>query len=432
MPGHSRAMRRFLFGLAAVLFSLSTAHGQDGRLLATWVQYGPGGNVEARAVVNGPRCPEVVLSQNRVAMESRASGNADFPLVCSVKIPSGETQAAISPKDASGTGSPLALPKPQPTRIVVIGDTGCRIKGKVVQDCSDPGKWPFARIAAEAAKLKPDLVIHVGDYLYRESPCPKDFAGCAGSPWGDNWPAWDADFFTPAKPLLAAAPWVIVRGNHEDCQRGGPGWLRLLGPVPYDPDAPCAAHLAPYAVPLGSVNLVVMDDADAPDTSVAAKEVPVYRAEFAALAQEPTSSWLLMHRPIWGAISGPLAMPAGGNLTLMAATGGHIPSPIALMLSGHIHSFEVFNYDRDDHVPPQIVAGFSGDLLDDTPPNLRGTVFQGDSGVRVTDGLSIGGFGFLLMTKTEKGWRVDVHDVRGQIERTCHFDGTRIDCPRRR
>ena len=57
-----------------------------------------------------------------------------------------------------------------------------------------------------ARSWKPDLVIHVGDYHYRENACPKDIAGCRDSPWGYGWDAWDADFFVPARPLLAAAP----------------------------------------------------------------------------------------------------------------------------------------------------------------------------------------------------------------------------------
>ena len=35
-----------------------------------------------------------------------------------------------------------------------------------------------------AAAQKPDLVIHVGDYYYRETPCPAGEAKCAGSPFG--------------------------------------------------------------------------------------------------------------------------------------------------------------------------------------------------------------------------------------------------------
>jgi hypothetical protein len=295
---------------------------------------------------------------------------------------------------------------------------------------------PFPRVTAEAAKLKPDLVIHVGDYLYRENACPADFKGCAGTPFGDNWPTWDADFFAPAKPLLAIAPWVIVRGNHEDCQRAGPGFIRLLGPSSFDPKAACAEHLSPYSIPFAALNLVVTDNADAPEKSVVEKSVPVYRAEIASLANEKAPTWWLLHRPIWGTKSGPLDIPIGGNLTMMAGfspTG--IPSPVELMLSGHIHSFQAINYDPENHVPPQIVAGFGGDRLDPTPTSLHGAIFQGSSGVHVRDGLSIGGFGFVLMTRMEDGWRLDVYDPHGRIERVCQFrnaqrDQGRLDCPR--
>ena len=429
---------------AIVIRSIEAATpAEQGTLRSAWVQYGPGGGVEVRAVVEGKVCPAVYVDLRERLMQVRAASDEKFATVCAARLGREAKQAAIVfriyraapphagvgvaaweawakeetglPIPAAGANEadwlawsdavnekaqynivPLALPAPDPHRIVVFGDTGCRVKGKALQDCSDPKEWPFAKIAAKAAKLKPDLVIHVGDYLYRESACPAGVAGCAGTPYGDNWPAWDADFFTPAKPLLAAAPWVFVRGNHEDCERAGPGWLRLLGPS--DAGAPCAAHLAPYSVPLGTENLVVMDDANAPDTSVASDMVPVYRSEIAALEAAPSPSWLLMHRPIWAPISGPLGVPIGGSQTLIASVGtSGIPSPVELMLSGHIHSFEVLNYDTKDHVPPQIVAGFGGDTLDSTPSILKGTIFQGKSGVVVKDGLSLPGFGFLLM-----------------------------------
>ena len=104
---------------------------------------------------------------------------------------------------ASVQGKPLALPHNDPARIVVIGDTGCRIKAGKVQDCNDPEKWPFQRVASGAAQSKPDLVIHVGDYLYREEPCPPNQqASCGGTAAGDTWAAWQADFFEPARDLL--------------------------------------------------------------------------------------------------------------------------------------------------------------------------------------------------------------------------------------
>ncbi len=339
-------------------------------------------------------------------MSQRAATSADFPLIC------------------TGAASSVTSPR----RIVVLGDTGCRIKPPALQDCNDTTKWPFRVLAASAAKLKPDLVIHVGDYLYRESACPVGNAGCAGTPWGDNWATWSADFFAPAAPLLAAAPWVFVRGNHEECARAGSGYQRLLATMPFDPAAPCEAHSKPYAVPAGAMSLVVMDDAGAPDTSVAQALLPDLQADFAALATiAPKPLWLLMHRPIWGLVRGPFGIPVGGNRTMITAAGDlSALAPVELMLAGHIHTFEAINYAA--HVPPQILAGHGGDNLDPTPLDLKGATFQGSSGVQVKDGLSVGGFGFLLITRSDLGWAIDLYRVDGTTEGRCTFANGRVDC----
>jgi hypothetical protein len=310
----------------------------------------------------------------------------------------------------------------------VLGDTGCRIKPPALQDCNDATKWPFPVLAASAATLKPDLVIHVGDYLYRESACPTGNTGCAGTPWGDNWPTWNADFFAPAAPLLAAAPWIFVRGNHEECSRAGPGYLRLLAPTAFDPAAPCDVHLKPVAVPAGAMSLVALDDAGAPDTSVAQALMPDLKADFAALGTiAPKPIWLLMHRPIWGLVKGPFGIPVGGNLTMISAAGDlSALAPVELMLAGHIHTFEGINYAA--RVPPQILAGHGGDNLDPTPLDLKGGTFQGNSGVQVKDGLSVGGFGFLLMSKNDAGWTIDLYRVDGTTEGQCTFANGRLDC----
>jgi len=397
------------------------AHAAD----SAWVQATASG-FEARLVTDAARCPTLHTDKGDVVMTARAAATANFPQVCAVAIPAGVVRADIA-------GAALPLPVAKPERILVLGDTGCRIKGSALQACNDPDKWPFPRLAAAAAALKPDLIIHVGDYLYRESPCPPGNQGCAGSPWGDNWTTWQADFYTPAASLLAAAPVVLVRGNHEDCQRTGPGWLRLQGPSAFDPAAPCIPHLPVYSVDLGTVRLAVMDDATAEDTRFDSDASPVYAAELAGLAAIPGPVWFVHHRPIWAAISGPLGIPIGGNVALIDAVrvatlsgGPPIVPNVELMLSRHIHTFEAINYAGK--VPPQIVAGNGGDNLDITPTNLRNTVFQGNSGVTVTDGLSVGGFGFLLMTRTEGGWTIDLYDSKGAKTRTCRF-GKRLDCP---
>ena len=93
-------------------------------------------------------------------------------------------------------------------RIVVLGDTGCRMKvGNPFQACNDPAQWPLpGDRAPAAAAMKPDLVLHVGDYHYRENACPPDIAGCQGSPWGYGWDIWEADLFKPARRCSRPRP----------------------------------------------------------------------------------------------------------------------------------------------------------------------------------------------------------------------------------
>ena len=395
-----------------------------------WVQATASG-YEARIATAAVACPALVTDAGEVVMTVRAAADQNFPLVCAAPVPQGARTASIA-------GQALPLPVAKPERILVLGDTGCRIQGAALQACNDPVQWPFATLAAAAAKLKPDLVVHVGDYHYRESPCPPSFEGCAGSPFGDNWPTWQADFFTPAAPLLSAAPIFLVRGNHEDCARAWQGWQRALSAFAFSPA--CVPHEPLFTLDIGAVRLAVMDDASAPETSVNRTDLPAYTSEIAGLASIPAPVWFVHHRPIWAAITGPLGIPAGGNRTLIAAAmaveaAGKplIPPTVELQLSGHIHSFQSLNYDKS--VPPQIVAGNGGDNLHVTPQNLWGAVFMGDSRVRVLDGLSVDGFGFMLMTKGEGGWTLDLYDSEGRQTRQCHFADAssgkppRVDCP---
>ena len=158
-------------------------------LATAYVVLGAGGQTIARAVLAGDACPVLRVDGVPLAMQTRAAPAvaplrpkqakpADFPLrVCEAFLPAGARVASVS-------GQALPLPQAQPRRILVLGDTGCRIKqsDNIYQDCSNPAAWPFRALAMAAAQEHPDLVVHVGDYHYRESACPAG-AGCRDSPW---------------------------------------------------------------------------------------------------------------------------------------------------------------------------------------------------------------------------------------------------------
>jgi len=209
----------------------------------------------------------------------------------------------------------------------------------------------------------------------------------------------------------------------------------LMGPTAAA--GPCAVHQRLYTADLGGLTLAVLDDAVSNEPDLDRNVAQVYADEIAGLSKTTGPVWLVHHRPTWAAITGPLGIPIGGNLTLIEAAridaakaGAMIPPNVGLMLSGHIHTFESINYNGG--IPPQIVAGNGGDDLLVTPKNLRGTQFQGHSGVTVADGLSVGGFGFLLMTKAGDGWTIDLYDSSGARTRTCRFSQGqpgRLDCP---
>jgi hypothetical protein len=237
--------------LCLALVAPAAAAAKSVKLEAAYVLLGPQGPVARAVYKDAAECPSLSLDgttqQMSVRMRPQTGKKAVFPvLVCELAIPAG-TRSAVLGKQA------LPLPPATPASVAVIGDTGCRLKagkpkprdkdhdeGGKFQDCDKTSAWPFSVLAASVAKQKPQVLIHVGDYIYRESRCPKGDKGCKGSPYGDNWDTWKADFFKPAAPLLAAAPWIAARGNHEICDRAGTGFMLFLDPAPAQNQAPPA------------------------------------------------------------------------------------------------------------------------------------------------------------------------------------------------
>jgi hypothetical protein len=277
-------------------------------------------------------------------------------------------------------------------------------------------------IAKSVASWQPELIIHVGDYIYREAPCPLGNSGCAGSPFGDNWETWDADFFSPASVLLSSAPWVFTRGNHEMCTRAGKGWFRFLD---YQiPLSDCVEFTEPYAIDIGTVQLLMLDSASADDFSAPPELVEIYANQIAELSELANDdSWFVTHRPIWGVgeFNDELFTT---NPTLQSATENLLKLGINLVLSGHLHLFEMLRFDGNRS--PQFIVGNSGTKLDSpiTVP-IDGLEI---AGAIIDQGVSFDNFGFVTMENAGNSWKVSVRDVNGKEIIPCVIEGNFVNC----
>lgn len=387
----------------------------------SWTQIGPSDTLLARAI-RASECPEIVIDGVPSSMDLRAGPDQDHPnVVCETVIPPGTASITIE-------GAALPTMTDDPNRIALIGDTGCRMKAPDdFQACNDPGQWPFRQVAAKTAGWDPDLVIHVGDYLYRESPCPAGNAGCAGSPHGDNWTTWNADFFEPVGPLLDAAPWIFIRGNHEDCTREGTGWFRYLDPRPLPTE--CQPYTDPYAVTIGGVRGVVLDVASAQDTkadpSVTAAFEPILEQALALAGDGP--AWLLTHRPIWSIGAGRDGAPVLWSTATYDQSGFSAKSGVFdLVIAGHVHMAQLLSFTAESGRPPQLIGGGGGTQLDDfgtgtfaagalnTPELLQGWRWQA--------------FGTMTVQPIDTGFVVGVRLLDGSEPATCLSVGPNLAC----
>lgn len=440
-------------GLLALVLSflspgLATGAAPDG-FPYIWTQFGPQGSRIVRVILDqGEDCPTIRTGNDTVAMTPRSAAHpANFPVtVCSGDI--GDTDA-----DATVLGQSLPPLPPTVNRIAVVGDTGCRIASGWVQDCNDPNNpdptkgWPFARMSALIAAADKDILVHVGDYHYREAPCPTGNADCAGAAIGDTWESWKQDWFDPAKPMLSQAPWVLIRGNHENCARAGEGWFLFMGHGPADQAArACAVYTDGYTTLVGAdLEFAIMDSAQRQKGVIDAAACGAWTTQTTDLLNSaPTNGrtrWALTHQPIytWWA--------SGDNASVTddpCATGTFLPATFArgyardrasksggvnypLVLSGDVHTWQ-WTKPKDDGLPVQITAGHGATDLEELSywsPLTAWPVGTSTDRAPYADGgwwsMEVI-FGYAMITRAGTGaadWRVDMIDVNAKLQQVC-------------
>ena len=216
---------RLYIGLLILLLSQSLCAKE--RLKYYWFQIMPNNEHWFRVISEGISCPSAVVDGKLVEMDIFEHQKKGFPiLLCKLNIKDNIKKLVIG-------GINMNIPKFYDfKKIGFIGNTGCQLNDKKVQNCYKD--WKFANIAFNLLNKKPDLLVHLGGYVYREK-C-NDSTLCQGINTGDNWDAWKDDFFEPIKYLLESTPLIFTYGEQEKCDKMGNGWRLFFGDKSYCSD----------------------------------------------------------------------------------------------------------------------------------------------------------------------------------------------------
>ena len=320
------------------------------------------------------------------------------------------------------------LAKKENLKIVVLGDTGCRLKankegGGDFQNCEDPKAWPFADVMKQVGREKADLIIHLGDYHYRET-CPKGHP-CekVSKAIGYGWEPWLKDFFEPIEKDKSKAPWILARGNHEDCKRAYQGYFHLLGNEELTGD--CKTYEEPEVIALKDLLIINLDTSGVPEpVDPSPENEKLWADRLKAIEEKVDQSgikdvWLITHKPFNGLVKmGTTVAPVNANLKKYLESSS-LKTKVKAIFAGHIHLSQVI---KPQTGPLQFVIGNGGTQLDDFGDVVAKAHLPEIGMVSVQTGSP--GFGYATMTreKKSKNWKVEFKDESGQVTSSCRFE----------
>lgn len=318
----------------------------------------------------------------------------------------------LSPEEVNKKFPSLKSPK----TILIVGDTGCRIKegkfGSAYQDCSDTNAWPLVKIVDHAALENPDLIIHLGDYHYREdckagAPCMKMTPVV-----GYGWKPWELDFFKPMQKLLEKAPIIIVRGNHEECSRAWLGYKTLLATSAWEKE--CVDYEAPQIIVVANTAIINFDSSSISDIPFGSDEA-VWVKRFNDINEKVAklkvkNVWLVTHKPLYGIVPFKITFaPINMNLRNFFEK-SLLKDKVTEIFSGHIHTSMVVKTKK---APTQIVLGNSGTSLTEFKAPITKSHLSSMGYESAT--LADTGFGYaLLKQNADESWSVIFKDSNGK------------------
>lgn len=441
-------LKQSLMLMVAAAASLSSAHSYAD-VATSSQQYGSyvilgqspaGDNVAIARTVIQPNltCPTVSMvsssstqTSTPLNMITRDNPNHFPVMVCEALIPFDQSyQLNFADKNIT-----LPTAKSNPQHIQIFGDTGCKSS-----DCATgTAAEPFKSLADSGAIDTPDLILHMGDYNYRGTGGETSFsmknpagqltqvqqwtydAGdslgrtshCGQSPGSayysqsavnsnrpDSWQNWQSDLFMSAQNLMLAAPWVVVRGNHELCSRAGPGYFYFLDPhsklIKGQQQLSCPVvdmakgvmantiQIPNYIVSFEALDIAVVDSANACDSFTNSPFQQRFDKVFSDLNDKMSNSkndtWLITHRPIWGVQSydasesvycSDAKQYSCINQMMQHAiakqSSKSLPEQVKLVATGHMHKFESVTFTQGQN-PPSLIVGSSGVALSGSAP----------------------------------------------------------------
>ncbi len=319
-----------------------------------------------------------------------------------------------------------------PKSIALIGDTGCRLKESKIkssyQDCSDPLQWRYPEVINSLIQDKPDLIIHVGDYHYREQCSPGKPCNKMSPETGYDWAPWKLDFFEPSRKAFSFAPWVMVRGNHEDCSRAFLGYKLLLRNSEWKSE--CEEYEEPQVIVLGDLAIINLDSSSISDMpEIAVGTDTLWKKRLDLLAEKLKTMkvqriWLVTHKPIYGLVSlGKAYAPLNINLRkYFEATSW--ANKIELILGGHIHNSQL---TRALGFPLQLVIGNGGTSLDKYKEPLTAENISALGYEKAKMVFQDFGYALIKGLDSEKP-TMEFHDSAGAIVFSCHLKDRGQDC----